>query len=92
MTASISKSELALVKTALDDAEHGRATLVQLAQAHEVAERAGANGTVGLLRGYIRGMTPGPRAGFLSANVVGGIISGVIVWLFLGRHGKVKFT
>lgn len=91
MPTSISKTELAAVKTALDHAEHDTATLEELAHAHDVAARAGAHQTLGLLRGYIRGMTPGPRAGFISNNIIAGLISGLIVWLVAGRHGKVSF-
>lgn len=92
MSPQISKNELAEVKTAITDAEAGRATLEQLAHAHSIAERAGGGQTVGMLRAHIRRMTPEPTRSTTLRNFVTGLASGTIVWLLLGRHGRVKLT
>lgn len=82
----ISRDDLRFVKKTIDDAEAGRATLPQLALAHSVCERAGASKTLGILRAHIRRYTPGPSRASILPNIVAGLISGSIVWFFLGRR------
>jgi hypothetical protein len=92
VSVQISKSDLAEVKAAITDAEAGRATLEQLAHAHSIAERAGGGQTVGIIRAHIRRMTPEPTKSVTLRNFVTGLASGVVVWLLLGRHGRVRLT
>lgn len=91
MDRQISKNELAEIKTAITDAEAGQATLEQLARAHTIAERTGNGTVIGIIRAHIRRMTPGPTRSTTLRNFVTGLASGVVVWLLLGRHGRVKF-
>jgi hypothetical protein len=86
----ISRDELEEVKRAIADAEAGQATLVQLARAHAIAERAGGGTTVGILRSHIRHMTPDPMRSTTFRNFVTGLASGVVVWLLLGHRGRVS--
>jgi hypothetical protein len=88
--AQISKADLEKVKTAISDAEHGQATLEQLAHAHAIAERAGGGRTVGILRTHIRRMTPDPTSSVTLRNFITGLASGCVVWLLLGRRGRVE--
>jgi hypothetical protein len=78
---ALTDTEIASLRKALDDARAGRATLTQLAQAHDLAEDAGATHVVGELRSHIRRMTPTP-ASPLSSNIgkslALGIVSGVL--------------
>lgn len=85
-TPQISRNDLQLVKKAIDDAEAGRATLPQLALAHSVCERAGATKTLGIIRSHIHRYTPGPSRFSILPNIIAGLISGTIVWFFLGRR------
>ena len=87
----ISKTELEQVKKAISDAEGGQATLLQLAQAEAVASRAGGGRTVGILRAHIRRMTPEATKSIAFSSFMLSITAGVVVWLGLGRLGKVTF-
>lgn len=70
--------EIASLRKALDDGRAGRASLSQLAQAHDLAEAAGAVHTVGELRGHIRRMTPAPAASTVGKALALGVVSGVL--------------
>ena len=76
------------MKTALSNAEKGKATLAELARAHSICERVGAIGTAGTLRSHYSS-----GAGFSNSGLkntlrgVGiGVVSGTIVWFLLGRR------
>ena len=81
----LSAEEFAHVKKAIVDAEAGKATLPQLARAHHICERVGANDTLGEVRKHIRRYVPTPFMRTEAKSVLLGVISGVITWLFLGR-------
>ena len=78
------------VKKAIDDARAGRATLVQLATAHETASQMNLNGCVGELRQHIITMvSPGkptsrPRAADFAGDVLTGVIAGFVTHHLLG--------
>lgn len=82
----LTTAELNHVKQAISDAELGRATLSQLARAHDICERVNAHDTLGVVRGHIRRHVPGPFARTEAKSILLGVISGTITWLFLGRR------
>jgi hypothetical protein len=86
LPAQISRAELDAVKKTITDAETGKASLVDLARAHEICSRAGASKTLGIISEHIHRMTPG-RYRSLVPNVGAGIVSGAIVSLTIGRLG-----
>ena len=88
----ISQPELEQVKTAISDAEAGRATLEQLARAHTIAEKAGGGKTLGILRAHIRRMTPDPAHSITLRNFITGLASGFTLWLILGRHSRKRIA
>lgn len=89
MTKEISDDEVGNIQRALTDARKGRATLKQLAHAHDVAETHSnshrLSATIGELRDHIRRMTPAPLAHAEAKSLLLGVISGVITWFILGR-------
>jgi hypothetical protein len=82
----ITQAELDAVKGAIADAEAGRATLVGLARAHDICERAGATRTLGVVREHIRRQTPNQEGFHFLRAVFAGLLSGSIVALTLGRR------
>ena len=75
---NLTPAEVAQVKATLALARQGRATLVQLATAHELAGEAGLSGTVGELRAHMRRMvTPLPLHS-ATKDVMLGVISGIL--------------
>lgn len=81
----LSKAEASTISKALADANAGRATLVQLSQAHEIAQRCNANKCVGLLRHHIRNHVPAPLAKNELKSIGLGIVSGCVTAFLLGR-------
>lgn len=81
----LAKSDATTISKALADANAGRATLVQLSQAHELAQRGGANKCVGLLRHHIRNHVPAPIARNEIKSIALGIVSGCVTAFLLGR-------
>jgi hypothetical protein len=75
---TLSPVEAAQVKSTLALARSGRATLVQLALAHELASGSGLNGTLGELREHMRRMISPPPLHESSKHIVLGVISGII--------------
>ena len=55
---TLTPAQIAQIQDTLAHARAGKATLAQLAAAHDLAEDAGLNGTLGELRAHIRAMTP----------------------------------
>ena len=75
---TLTPAEVAQVQSTLALARQGRATLVQLAAAHELASGAGLNGTVGELSAHMRRIvTPLPLHD-ATKNIALGVISGIL--------------
>lgn len=84
MATQITKDELEGVKKTLDDADLGRASLVELSRAYEICRRANAKKTLVLLGDHIRRIVMKPELNFPRA-VIAGLLSGTIVTLTVGR-------
>ena len=82
----MTKDDANFVRKAVADGEAGRATLGQLARAHDICAREGANKTLGILREEIRRMTPRPERWTFLRSVFAGLIAGSIVSLTVGRR------
>jgi hypothetical protein len=87
-TKKLSPAEISEVQHTLAEARAGRATLVQLARAHDLASGASLNGTLGELREHIRTMTPKPAMRDEAKAIFLGCISGVFTHLLLRRKGR----
>ena len=79
----LTQAELAEIQKILVDARAGRATLPQLAHAHELATCANLNGTLGELHEHIRRATPRPPLRDEASAIFLGIVSGVFTHLLL---------
>lgn len=97
MQRRLSNDEIGGIQRALNDARHGRATLKQLANAHDIAETHSAShnlsATIGELREHIRTLTPAPPSSGIKTiikSLVLGTISGIITWALLGRREDAK--
>ncbi len=77
--------DIVFLRTALDAARKGQATLPQLAAAHQIAERAMLNGTVGELRHYINAMTVKPPVHVAAKSVLLGVLSGILTHFIFNR-------
>jgi hypothetical protein len=75
---TLAPAEAAQIKSTLALARQGRATLVQLAAAHDLASGAGLNGTIGELRAHIRHMVAPLPLHDATKDVVLGVISGIL--------------
>ena len=84
---TLTPAEVAKVRDTLDLARAGRATLVQLAVAHDLANGASLNGCLEELRSHIHRMvTPDPphaRPVTLGKDLVLGVVSGIVTHLIL---------
>jgi hypothetical protein len=80
----LAPAEVSQVQSTLTLARQGRATLVQLATAHDLASGAGLNGTLGELRAHIRQMVTPPPLHDSSKHIVLGVISGILTHHLLG--------
>ena len=87
-TKKLTPAEVAEVQHALAEARAGRATLVQLARAHDLASGADLGGTLGELRDHIRAMTPRPAARDEVKAVILGCISGLFTHMMLDRRKR----
>jgi hypothetical protein len=75
---TLTPAEVAQVQSTLALARQGRATLVQLAAAHELAGEAGLRGTMEELRAHMRRMvTPLPLHS-ATKDIALGVISGIL--------------
>ena len=75
---TLTPAEAAQIQATLALARQGRATLVQLAVAHDLASGAGLNGTLGELRAHMRQMITPPPLHHSSKHIVLGVISGIL--------------
>jgi hypothetical protein len=80
---TLTSAQVAEIQKALTQARTGRATLSQLAHAHDLAEDACLNGTLGELREHIRAATPRPVFRMEGRDILLGVISGVFTHLLL---------
>ena len=87
-TKKLSPAEISEVQHTLAEARAGRATLAQLARAHDLASGADLNGTLGELREHIRGMTPRPPLRDEAKAILLGVISGMFTHLVLERRKR----
>ena len=85
-TKVLTPAEIAKVQKTLAEARAGRATLSQLAHAHDLANGADLNGTLGELREHIRCATPRPPLRDEARAIVLGVIGGVFTHLLLGKR------
>lgn len=97
MPRKLTGDEVAIIKRALDDARAGRATLSQLAHAHDLATLAahdGAylNGTVAELRRHIHNLAPEPVTNTTGINLINdtvvGTLSGLVIYYILKGMDK----
>lgn len=80
---ALTQTQIDKIRAALDAARNGRATLSQLAEAHDLADGACLNGTLGELRAHMRTMIPAPPMRAEAKGIILGIISGVFTHLIL---------
>lgn len=78
MKRELTPDEIGHLTTAVRAARKGEATLAQLAHAHDLAQGAMLNGTVGELRGHIRAMTPQPPMRVEAKSILLGVLSGIL--------------
>jgi len=84
----LSNEEVAQIRGVLALAREGRATLVQLAAAHDLAIGAVLNGCLGELRDHIRQMVSPPPFRAEGKNIALGIASGILTHYLLRRKGN----
>jgi hypothetical protein len=82
----LTPDEVALVQEILVEARAGRATLTQLARAHDLANEVNLNGTLGELREHIRRAVPRPPLKDEAKAVLLGFISGVFTHVVLTKR------
>ena len=82
---TLNGAQVAEIQQALNQARAGRATLTQLARAHDLAEDACLHGTLGELREHIRAATPRPVFRMEGRDILLGVISGVFTHLLLRK-------
>lgn len=75
---TLTPAEAAQIQATLALARQGRATLVQLAVAHDLASGAGLNHSLGELRAHMRQMITPPPLHDSSKHIVLGVISGIL--------------
>lgn len=82
----LTDQEFAELQTTIAKARGGRATLVELARAHLLADESGLPGCAAELRAHIRAVAADHHVGDSSArrDVFVGIVSGVLTHVLLG--------
>lgn len=97
MAKQLAPTEVQEIQKALNDARAGRATLTQLAHAHDLAVAAVSNGvylngTVGELREHIHNLAPEPAGYRLGADIlrdtVIGTVSGLAIYYLMTGLNK----
>lgn len=79
----LTPAQIAQIQDTLAHARAGKATLAQLAAAHDLAEDATLNGTLGELRAHIRNMVPRPPLHAETKGVLLGVVSGILTHYLL---------
>ncbi len=79
----LSQPELVQIRTALEAGRRGRATLTQLAAAHDLATAGQLSGCLGELRDLIRACTPTPPFRNEAKSIILGVISGIFANMLL---------
>jgi len=85
--AALTQNEVSRLRDTIASARGGRASLTELASAHEIAERAGLPGCAAELRSHIRAVAAdhhAPDQWNIGRDVATGVVSGVITTLLLG--------
>jgi capsular polysaccharide biosynthesis protein len=75
---TLTPAEVAQIQSTLALARSGKATLPQLVAAHNLAEDATLNHTLGELRAHIRSMVPCPSKPSKTRNLLWGFVGGMI--------------
>lgn len=83
MPKQLTKAEVAQIQGALALAREGRATLTQLAVAHDLAIGAVLNGCLGELRSHIHRMVSPPPLHAESKSIALGVASGFLTHFLL---------
>ena len=89
---TLTPAQIAKVKETLAQARAGRATLLQLAEAHDLATGACLNGCLGEIRAHMRSMVPAPPLRSEAKGVLLGIISGVLTHMLLRDVNRKKIS
>jgi hypothetical protein len=90
----LTATEATEIQTALAQARLGRATLTQLAHAHDLATAGCLNGCLGELREHIRNLTPGSQTpestsrSEIMRDITLGVLAGFITEHLLERREK----
>lgn len=79
----LTPAEVAQIQDTLAHARAGKATLAQLAVAHDLAEGAALNGALGELRAHIRAMVPAPPMRAEAKGLLVGVASGILTHFLL---------
>ena len=79
----LTPAQVAEVKSTLDLARAGRATLTQLAVAHDLASGAELCGCLGELRAHIRHMVSPTPIHVTGKDLAAGVVSGIFTHLIL---------
>jgi hypothetical protein len=83
--------EAAKIQTALTAARRGGASVSQLAEAHELAEKHQLAAVTADLRRHLRNLIPDPNNGRMSVSrsftigVASGLMTWILVWAFTHR-------
>ena len=85
---TLTPTEVAEIRRALDDARAGRASLTHLARAHDLVSGTSATTTLGELREHIRQCTPKPPLRDEGKAIFLGFLSGVLTHVILKRFSE----
>jgi hypothetical protein len=85
---TLTMEEIAQIQGALALAREGRATLVQLATAHDLAIGAVLNGCLGELRAHIHQMVSPPHYHMEGKDIALGVASGFLTHFLLQRTAR----
>jgi hypothetical protein len=85
-TKTLTKDQIAEIQATLALAREGRATLVQLATAHDLAIGAVLNGCLGELRAHIFQMVAPPRYHMEGKDIMLGVASGFLTHFLLQEN------
>lgn len=80
---NITAKEAQEIKQTLDLARNGKATLAQLARAHDLAEQGTLNGCLGEIRGHMAARVNPPKLRGGAKEILMGVVSGVLTTFLL---------